>query len=255
MLGADIGMEKFFNIKTRYSGLMPQCAVIVCTVRALKMHGGGPPVSAGKTPDEVYRTEHLELVRAGCANLLHHVNNVRKFGVRPVVAINRFTHDTPNEIALIKELCLAAGAYAAVEANHWAKGGEGALELAQVVADACAAAKQDSSFKFLYSLDLPLKAKIETICREIYGAAGVEYSELAEHRIEAFERAGYTTLPICMAKTQYSLSTDPNAKGVPTGFTITVRDVRAAVGAGYVFICFSSIIILIDLSILFVVTS
>lgn len=231
-LGADIGMEKFFNIKTRYSGLMPQCAVIVCTVRALKMHGGGPPVSAGKTPDEVYRTEHLDLVRAGCANLLHHVNNVRKFGVRPVVAINRFTHDTPNEIALIKELCLAAGAYAAVEANHWAKGGEGALELAQVVADACAASKQDSSFKFLYPLELPLKAKIETICREIYGASGVEYTELAEHRIEAFERAGYTTLPICMAKTQYSLSTDPNAKGVPTGFTITVRDVRAAVGAG-----------------------
>jgi formyltetrahydrofolate synthetase len=225
-------MEKFFNIKTRYSELMPQCAVIVCTVRALKMHGGGPPVSAGKTPDEVYRSEHLDLVRAGCANLLHHVRNVNKFGVRAIVAINQFTSDTPAEIALIKELCLASGAYAAVESNHWAKGGEGAIQLAQVVAAACEEAKQDTSFRFLYPLEMPLKTKIETICREIYGASGVEYSELAEHRLEAFERAGYSSLPICMAKTQYSLSTDPNAKGVPTGFTITVRDVRAAVGAG-----------------------
>lgn len=233
--GADIGMEKFFNIKTRYSNLIPQCAVVVCTVRALKMHGGGPPVSAGKTPDEVYRTEHLELVRAGCANLIHHINNVNKFGVRAVVAINRFTHDTPAEIQLIKELCLANGAYAAVESNHWAKGGEGALELAHSVIQACESAKQESSFRFLYPLEYSLKTKIETICREIYGASGVEYSELAEHRIEAFERAGYNTLPICMAKTQYSLSTDANAKGVPTGFKITVRDVRAAVGAGFVY--------------------
>lgn len=235
--GADIGMEKFFDIKTRYSNLIPHCAVIVCTIRALKMHGGGPPVSAGKTPDEVYRTENLDLVRSGCDNLLHHIRNVNKFGVRAVVAINRFVHDTQAEIDLIKELCLAHGAYAAVESNHWAEGGEGAKALAQAVIEACASSKQETSpsFQFLYSLDLPLKTKIETICREIYGAVGVEYSELAEHRLEAFERAGYGSLPICMAKTQYSLSTDPNAKGVPTGFTVTVRDVRAAVGAGYVY--------------------
>ena len=231
--GADIGMEKFFNIKCRYSGLRPRCAVIVATVRALKLHGGGPPVSAGQTPDEVYRTEHVDLVRAGCANLVHHIGNVLKHGVLPVVAINRFTHDTPAEIAAIKEVCLAAGAFDAVEANHWAKGGAGAVDLGAAVVRACEAARDsESAFRFLYPLDISLKDKIYSICKNIYGAAHVEFTDLAEQRIESFTQAGYSGLPICMAKTQYSLSTDPNLKGVPTGFTVTVRDVRAAVGAG-----------------------
>lgn len=227
-------MEKFFNIKCRYSGLVPNCAVIVATVRALKLHGGGPPVVAGQTPDEVYRTEHVDLVRAGCCNLIHHIGNVNKHGVRAVVAINRFVHDTPAEIAAIKEMCMAAGAFAAVEANHWAKGGAGAVELAEAVSRACAESRRvaEPSFRFLYPLELSLKAKISAICTQIYGAANVEYTELAEKRISAFTNAGYSALPICMAKTQYSLSTDAALKGVPTGFTVTVRDVRAAVGAG-----------------------
>ncbi|CAE7534973.1 unnamed protein product [Symbiodinium microadriaticum] len=235
--GADIGMEKFFNIKCRYSGLRPRCAVIVATVRALKLHGGGPAVLAGQTPDAIYRTEHVDLVRAGCSNLVHHIRNVIKHGVRPVVAINRFVHDTPAEIAAIREICLAAGAFDAVEANHWAKGGAGAVELGAAVVRACEVARdnEEPSFRFLYPLEKSLKEKISAICTDIYGAANVEYTDLAEQRIESFTRAGYSSLPICMAKTQYSLSTDPNLKGVPTGFTVTVRDVRAAVGAGYIY--------------------
>lgn len=235
--GADIGMEKFFNIKCRASNLDPRCAVVVATVRALKMHGGGPPVVAGAAPAEVYSTEQLDLVRAGCANLVHHVRNVAKHGIRAVVAINQFTHDTPAEIQLVRDLCLEAGAFAAVGSNHWAEGGAGAIDLAQAVVDACAAAKAEeaSSFHCLYPLDLSLKEKIEYVCVNIYGAAHVEYSELAESRIAQFTAAGYDTLPICMAKTQYSLSTDASLKGVPTGFTVVVRDVRAAVGAGYIY--------------------
>jgi len=235
--GADIGMEKFFNIKCRYSNLEPRCAVVVATVRALKMHGGGPPVVAGATPDDVYSTENLELVRAGCANLIHHVRNVSKHGVRAVVAINQFTHDTPAEIQLIQDLCLEAGAFAAVRSNHWAEGGAGAIELASAVMDACAAAKaqESSTFRCLYPLTMSLKEKIESVCVNIYGAGQVEYTELAESRLEQFTKAGYDALPICMAKTQYSLSTDASLKGVPTGFTVVIRDVRAAVGAGYIY--------------------
>jgi formyltetrahydrofolate synthetase len=201
------------------------------------MHGGGPPVVAGATPPEVYRTENLDLVRAGCANLIHHVRNVSKHGIRAVVAINQFTHDTPAEIQLIKDLCLEAGAFAAVRSNHWAEGGAGAVDLANAVMDACAAAKaqEESSFRCLYPLTLSLKEKIESVCVNIYGAAKVEYSELAESRLEHFTKAGYDSLPICMAKTQYSLSTDASLKGVPTGFTVVIRDVRAAVGAGYIY--------------------
>ncbi len=183
--GADIGMEKFFNIKCRYSGLQPRCTVIVATIRALKMHGGGPAVVAGKKPDAVYREENLDLVRAGCSNLLHHVRNVAKFGVRCVVAINKFTTDSPAEIELVRTLCLEAGAFAAVLANHWALGGAGAVDLAHAVVAACESAKRDSasSFRFLYPLDIPLKSKIEAICFSMYGAGSVEYSELAERRL------------------------------------------------------------------------
>jgi|EP01033_Poteriospumella_lacustris_P002585 formyltetrahydrofolate synthetase len=234
--GADIGMEKFFNIKCRYSGLTPQCAVIVATVRALKMHGGGPEVSAGSALDPVYKEENLDLVRAGTANLLHHVRNIRKYGVNPVVAINQFATDTPAELELVRSLCVEAGAFAACVANHWALGGAGATDLGNAVIAACEASRSAGSpFRCLYPLDFSLKLKIETVCKEMYGASGVEYTELAESRLAAYTTAGYANLPICIAKTQYSLSCDAKRKGVPTDFTVTVRDVRVAAGAGYIY--------------------
>ena len=209
--------------------------MIVATVRALKMHGGGPDVVAGKPLDFIYKEESLEHVEAGCANLIHHIRNINKFGVKAVVAINKFSTDTDAELNLVQQLSLQHGAFAAVVANHWAEGGKGAVELGRAVMDACAAAKKESTFKFLYPLQMSLKEKILTVCREMYGADGVEYSELAEQRLEMYTNAGYGNLPICMAKTQYSLSTDPTKKGVPTGFTIAIKDVRVAVGAGYIY--------------------
>ena len=234
--GADIGMEKFFDIKCRYSGLVPQAAVIVATVRALKMHGGGPDVVAGKPLDHVYKDEALPFVEKGCANLIHHIQNIKKFGVHAVVAINRFSTDTQAELDLVARLSMEAGAHSAVVANHWAEGGKGAADLGRAVMAACADSRaRGNQFKFLYPLQMTLKQKIETICKEMYGADGVEYNDLAEQRIASYESAGFGSLPICMAKTQYSLSTDPAKKGVPKGFTIKVRDVRAAAGAGYIY--------------------
>lgn len=234
--GADIGMEKFFDIKCRYSGLTPHCAVIVATVRALKMHGGGPPVVPGKPLSLEYKTEHLDLLRNGTNNLLHHVRNARKYGVNVVVAVNRFSTDTEAELNLVCNLAKEAGAFDAVVANHWEEGGRGAVALGEAVATACAAARSsDSQFRFLYPLESSIKDKIETICREIYGAAEVLYSNLAEERIASYTRVGYDKLPVCMAKTQYSLSTDPTLKNVPTGFSVTIRDIRAAAGAGYIY--------------------
>lgn len=235
--GADIGMEKFFDIKCRYSGLIPQCTVIVATVRALKMHGGGPPVIPGKPLSMEYKTEQLDLLRTGTDNLIHHIKNALKYGVKVVVAVNRFSTDTDAELALVCDLSKAAGAFDAVVSNHWEEGGRGAVALGDAVSNACAAARAggESQFKFLYSLTCGIKEKIETVCREIYGAANVEYSELAEERIQSYTRAGYNHFPVCMAKTQYSLSTDPTLKNVPTGFTVTIRDIRAAAGAGYIF--------------------
>lgn len=234
--GADIGMEKFFNVKSRYSGLTPQCAVIVATVRALKMHGGGPAVVAGKPLPEVYKSEAVDLVDAGCCNLVHHIKNAQKFGVRVVVAVNKFATDTEAELNTVISRALEAGASAAVVADHWAQGGAGAVDLARAVQQACQQSREAGSpFQFLYPLDISIKQKIEAITSQIYGADGVDYSPLAEERIAAYERAGYNNLPICMAKTQYSLSTDANLKGVPTGFRITVRDIRASVGAGFLY--------------------
>jgi len=228
--------EKFFNIKCRYSQLKPRVAVIVATVRALKMHGGGPEVSAGKPLDHVYKKEALDLLEAGTCNLIHHVKNIRKYGVLPVVAINRFHTDSAAELALVQRLALAAGAHAAVVANHWAKGGAGAAALGEAVVEACAAQKAlGDPFRFLYPLSMTLKEKIECVAKEMYGADKVEYTDLAEQRLAMYTAAGYDALPVCMAKTQYSLSTDARKKGVPTGFTVTVRTVRAAAGAGYVY--------------------
>ena len=230
--GADIGMEKFFDIKCRYSGLVPNCVVLVATVRALKMHGGGPKVVAGKVLDAAYTQENLELLEAGCSNLVVHVRNARRFGVPVVVAVNRFHTDTDAEVELIRRKAQEAGAYDAVSSNHWAEGGKGAVALGEAIIEAC---KQGSNFEFLYPLDLGIKAKIETIVTKIYGGAGVEYSPQAEAQIEAYTRNGFDKLPICMAKTHLSVSHDPELKGAPTGFTVPVREIRASVGAGFLY--------------------
>ncbi len=230
--GADMGAEKFFDIKCRVSGLKPDAAVLVATVRALKTHGGGPKVVAGRPLDKAYTEENLPLLRAGLANLITHIENVRKFGVPVVVAVNVFPTDTKHEIQLIKETAMEYGAFAAVTSSHHPDGGDGAVELAKAVV---AAADSPSDFKFLYPLDRSIKEKIEIIATEIYGAAGVEYSPLAEKQISEFEQAGYGYLPICMAKTHLSISHDPNLKGSPKGFTVPVREVRASVGAGFIY--------------------
>jgi len=230
--GADMGMEKFFNIKCRYSGLVPDCVVLVATIRALKMHGGGPKVVAGQPLAHVYTEENLELLEKGCSNLAKMIADARTFGVPVVVAVNRFKNDTEAEINLVRRLAVAAGAEDAVQANHWAEGGAGALDLANAVVEAC---RKPSEFHFLYPLEMSIKQKIETIVREMYGGAGVEYSPEAEIKIERYTRQGFDKLPICMAKTHLSLSHDPNLKGAPTGFIVPVRDVRASVGAGFVY--------------------
>jgi methylenetetrahydrofolate dehydrogenase (NADP+) / methenyltetrahydrofolate cyclohydrolase / formyltetrahydrofolate synthetase len=230
--GADIGMEKFFDIKCRYSGLIPQVVVMVATVRALKMHGGGPKVVAGKPLAPEYTEENLDLVRAGLPNLERHIQNALKYGVNVVVAVNSFATDTPAEVELIREAALKMGAMDAVVSTHWADGGAGARKLAEAVIKA---AEKPSNFQFLYPLDIPIKEKIEAIGREIYRADGVDYSPEAEAQIERYTRLGFDKLPICMAKTHLSFSTDAAKKGAPTGFRITVREIRASVGAGFLY--------------------
>jgi methylenetetrahydrofolate dehydrogenase (NADP+)/methenyltetrahydrofolate cyclohydrolase/formyltetrahydrofolate synthetase len=230
--GADIGMEKFFGIKCRYSGLVPQVVVLVATVRALKMHGGGPKVVAGKPLAPEYTDENLDLLRAGLGNLKHHIRNAKKYGVNVVVAVNSFAADTPAEVELVRQAAMEAGAEDAVVARHWMEGGAGATALAEAVVKA---AEKPSNFKQLYPLELSIKEKIETICREIYGADGVEYSPEAEAKIALYTKLGFADLPLCMAKTHLSLSHDANLKGVPTGFTVPIRDIRASVGAGFLY--------------------
>ena len=230
--GADIGMEKFFNIKCRYSGLVPNCVVLVATIRALKMHGGGPKVSAGQPLDPAYTEENLDLLRDGCSNLVVHIKNARRFGIPVVVAVNRFHTDTDAEVEVVRQAALDAGAEDAVMSNHWAEGGAGSVALGEAAIAAC---EKPSDFSFLYPLELGIIEKIEIIAKEIYGADGVEFSEEAEKRIAHFNRVGFDKLPICMAKTHLSLSHDPNLKGAPTGFTIPIRDIRASVGAGFLY--------------------
>jgi methylenetetrahydrofolate dehydrogenase (NADP+)/methenyltetrahydrofolate cyclohydrolase/formyltetrahydrofolate synthetase len=230
--GADIGMEKFFDIKCRYSGLIPNTVVLVATVRALKMHGGGPTVSPGAPLDKAYTEENLELLEAGLGNLGVHITNARRFGIPVVVAVNGFKDDTQAEMEMVREYALAQGAHDSVVTLHWAEGGRGAAKLAEAVVEAC---EQPSDFQFLYPLDWSIKDKIEKIAKDIYGADGVSYEPLAEEQIATYERAGFGGLPICMAKTHLSLSHDPQLKGVPTGFTVPVREVRASVGAGFIY--------------------
>jgi formyltetrahydrofolate synthetase len=230
--GADIGMEKFFDIKCRYSGLIPQVVVMVATVRALKMHGGGPKVVAGKPLDYAYTTENLDLLRAGLPNLQHHIRNAKKYGVNVVVAVNSFKDDTQSEVELIRKAAMEAGAEDAVVCRHWMEGGKGAAKLAEAVV---AAAEKPTNFKFLYPLEWSIKQKIEYICKEIYGADGVEYLPEAEKKIELYNQLGFDKLPLCMAKTHLSLSHDPSLKGVPKGYKVPIRDIRASVGAGFLY--------------------
>ena len=229
--GADIGMEKFMDIKCRYSGLIPNCVVIVATIRALKMHGGGPKVVAGRPLYKAYTEENLPLLEKGIQNLLKHVENAKRFGVPVVVAINSFKYDTKEEVKLVKRLTEEAGSVA-VPCTHWMHGGKGAIELAEAVMDAC---KQKSNFEFLYPLDWPIKKKIETIATKIYGADGVDYAPEAEKKIELFTKFGFDKLPLCMAKTHLSLTHDPALKGRPTGWRLPIRDIRASVGAGFLY--------------------
>jgi formyltetrahydrofolate synthetase len=230
--GADIGMEKFFDIKCRYSGLIPNVVVLVATVRALKMHGGGPKVVAGKPLDPGYTEENLDMLRAGLGNLQKHIQNALGFGIPVVVAVNSFADDTEAEVELVREAALAAGAEDSVVSRHWMEGGEGAVALAEAVVKAV---EKPNDFKFLYPLDWSIKKKIETICKEIYGADGVDYEPEAEAKIELYTKLGFDDLPLCMAKTHLSLSHDPALKGVPTGFRVPISDIRASVGAGFLY--------------------
>ena len=230
--GADIGMEKFFDIKCRYSGLIPNVVVMVATVRALKMHGGGPKVTAGKPLDSAYTEENLDLLRAGLGNLEVHIKNALGYGIPVVVAVNSFATDTQAEVELVRKAAIEAGAEDAVVSTHWMHGGDGAAKLGEAV---IAAAEKPSNFKFLYPLDIPIKEKIETICKEIYGADGVDYSPEAEAKIALYTKLGFDDLPMCMAKTHLSLSHDPSLKGVPKGYKVPIRDIRASVGAGFLY--------------------
>jgi formate--tetrahydrofolate ligase len=232
--GADIGLEKFVNIKCRASGLAPDAAVLVATVRALKMHGGGPPVVAGRPLDAAYREEGVGLVEAGCANLTRHIQNVAAFGIPCVVAINKFASDTDAELTAVRAAALAAGAAAAVVCDHHARGGAGAVDLANALIEATSAPRPADGLKFTYDLTAPLKAKIEAIAKGVYRASGVELSAEAEAAAARIEAMGLGHLPICMAKTQYSFSADPAAKGAPEGFVIPVRELRPSAGAGFI---------------------
>jgi methylenetetrahydrofolate dehydrogenase (NADP+)/methenyltetrahydrofolate cyclohydrolase/formyltetrahydrofolate synthetase/formate--tetrahydrofolate ligase len=230
--GADIGMEKFFNIKCRTSGLIPNCVVIVATIRALKMHGGGPKVVAGIPLDPAYKEENVELLEKGVANLEANIGFARRFGIPVVVAINKFNADTEKEIAIVKEAAVGAGAETACVSAHWAEGEEGAVELAEAVVAAC---EKPSDFKFLYPLDVSIKEKIETIATKIYGADGVTFEPAAQKKLKLYTDLGFDNLPICMAKTHLSLSHDPAWKGVPKGYMLPVRDIRASAGAGFLY--------------------
>ncbi len=231
--GADMGAEKFMNIKCRYSGLVPNAVVIVCTVRALKMHGGGFVFIPGQPVDrEAMNRKNVEAVKKGCENLEKMIENMKLFGLPVVVAINHFDTDTQEEIEAIREKAINAGAEDAIVSDVWLKGGAGGEELAEAVVKA---AEKPSQFKFLYPLDWPIKQKIETIATKIYGADGVDYLPLAESKIELYTKQGFDKLPICMAKTHLSLSHDPSLKNRPRGFRVPIRDIRASVGAGFLY--------------------
>lgn len=227
---ADIGFEKFWNVKCRLSGLKPSVSVLVATVRALKMHGGGPAVVPGRPLPDEYTKENLELLEKGCANMIHLINVIKKSGIKPVICINAFYTDTKEEHDLVKRIAEQAGARAAVS-EHWLKGGDGALELADAVIDAC---KEEVNFNYLYPLEMPLRQRVETIAKEVYGADGVDWAPLAEEKAKKFEAdpayADYSTM---MVKTHLSLSHEPTWKGVPKGWRLPIRDVLVYGGAKF----------------------
>jgi formate--tetrahydrofolate ligase len=221
--GADLGGEKFLDIKCRKTGLAPDCVVLVATIRALKMHGG--------TRKEDLGTENLKAVEAGLPNLRRHIENVRKFGLVPVIAINRFSADTPAEIALVQDACARFGVKASL-ADHWAEGGKGALDLARTVVETIDAGK--SRLELLYPDDMPLIEKIRTVAREIYRAKDISVEKSVRDQLDNFTAMGYGTLPVCIAKTQYSFATNPDLKGAPTDHIVPIREVRLSAGAGFV---------------------
>jgi len=229
--GADMGAERFFNIKCRTSGLRPDAAVIVATVRALKAHSGKYKIVAGKPLPEELLAENPDDVAAGAANLRKQIENIRLHGVSPVVAINAFPTDHPSEHQMIRDIAAEQGARSAL-CTHFADGGRGAIELAEAVAEA---AEEPSNFTLLYPDSASLREKIATVATKVYGADGVEYSALATAQLDTYERAGFSNLPVCIAKTHLSISSDPSLKGAPTGWTLPVREVRASVGAGFVY--------------------
>jgi methylenetetrahydrofolate dehydrogenase (NADP+)/methenyltetrahydrofolate cyclohydrolase/formyltetrahydrofolate synthetase len=230
--GADMGMEKFFHIKCRISGLAPDAVVLVATVRALKMHGGGPAVAVGRPLDRAYHEPNPALVEAGCANLAAHIGIAREFGVPVLVAVNCHSTDTEDELRVVERAAEAAGAQGAFRCRNWALGGRGAVELAEAVV---AATRSPAPVRFLYPDGASIRRKIEILATRVYGAEGVEYSPAAEQEIELYERLGYGRLPICMAKTHLSLSHDPKRKGAPKGWRLPIRDIRASLGAGFLY--------------------
>lgn len=229
-----MGGERFFNIKCRASGLVPDCVVIVATVRALKSHYG-PAISAGAPLPQQYRTENIDLLRKGAVNMRKHIQNAKAYGVPVVVAINRFHTDTDAEIAAVREEALAAGASDAVPATHFSQGGAGAVGLGKSVIDVCNSDEAQKNFKLLYGLEDSVHTRIEKIVKEMYGGSAIHFEELAQKKVDVYENQGFGNLPICVAKTQYSLSHDPQLKGAPEGFTVPIRDVRIAAGAGYLY--------------------
>lgn len=229
--GADIGFEKFWNLKCRYSGLKPNCAVVVATIRALKCHGGAPIPVPGRPMPKEYDGENVGWVEEGCANLVHHIETVKKAGINPVVCINAFHTDTDAEIAVVRRIGEAAGARVALS-RHWEQGGAGALEFADAVVDAC---EEPNDFKFLYDLDMALDDRIEIIAKEVYGADGVSYTPEAKQKLERLKAdPEISELSTCMVKTHLSLSHDPSLKGVPKGWTLPIRDILTYKGAGFV---------------------
>ncbi|MEJ2704919.1 MAG: formate--tetrahydrofolate ligase [Sedimentisphaerales bacterium] len=229
--GADVGFEKFWNLKCRLSGLRPSAVVIVATVRALKMHGGGPTVKPGLPLADEYIRENLDLLEKGCENLIAHIETVKKSGITPVVCINRFTTDTKAELDLVRKIAEQNGALAAVS-DHWFKGGDGAIELAEMVIQAC---DQKNDFHFLYDVTLPLRDRIELIAKEVYGADGVTYTDKALQKAKMFEADPSTRqMGTCMVKTHLSLSHDPDLKGRPRGWTLPINDIMVYKGAGFV---------------------
>jgi len=236
--GADIGFEKFWNVKCRYSGLKPHVSVLTSTIRALKMHGGGPKVVAGLPLADEYTKENLELVEKGCANMVHHINSIRKAGINPVVCVNRFFTDTDAEVAVVRKAAEAAGARCA-ESKHWEMGGDGAIEFAEAVKEAC---EEESNFEFLYPIEMKLRERVETIAKTVYGADGVSWTPAAEAKAKMLEAdSKYDDFATMMVKTHLSLTHDVTLKGVPKGWTLPIQDVLIYSGAKFLCPCAGAI--------------